>query len=78
MIEAYRDGAAHFRVLIQIKGCPSRVKNGPDALEIGRLYYRQRQTSVSYTPDCDVIACCGGAKLVDMLPCRRRIALPTK
>jgi hypothetical protein len=25
MIEAYRDGAAHFRVLIQIKGCPSRV-----------------------------------------------------
>ena len=28
--------------------CPSRVKNGPDALEMGCLYYPRKQTSVTY------------------------------
>jgi hypothetical protein len=48
-------------------------KNGPDALEMGRLYalemgrlcYPRKQTSVSYAADCDVIVCYGGAKFAD-------------
>ena len=31
-----------------------RVKNGPDALEMGCLYYPRKQTSVGYAADCDV------------------------
>jgi hypothetical protein len=31
-------------------------KNGPDAVEMGCLYYPRKQTSVSYAADCDVIA----------------------
>jgi hypothetical protein len=42
-----------------------RVKNGPDALEMGCLFYPRKQTSVSYAADCDVIVCYGGAKLTD-------------
>jgi hypothetical protein len=33
------------------------VKNGPDALEMGCLYYPRKQTSVSHAADCDVIIC---------------------
>jgi hypothetical protein len=43
----------------------SRVKNGPDALEVGCLYYPRKQTSVSHAADCDVVVCYGGAKLTD-------------
>jgi hypothetical protein len=32
---------------------------------MGCLFYPRKQTSVSYAADCDVIACYGGAKLVD-------------
>jgi hypothetical protein len=42
-----------------------RVKNGRDALEMGCLYYRRKQTSVSCAADCDVVVSCGGAKLGD-------------
>ena len=42
-----------------------RVKNGPDALEVGCLYYPRKQTSLSHAADCDVIACYGGAKSTD-------------
>ena len=41
------------------------VKNGPDALEMGFLFYPRKQTSVSYAADCDVVVCYGGAKLPD-------------
>jgi len=41
------------------------VKNGPDALEMGCLFYPRKQTSVSYAADGDVIVCYGGAKLTD-------------
>jgi len=41
------------------------VKNGPDALEMGCLFYPRKQTSVSYAADCDVIVCYGGAKPED-------------
>jgi hypothetical protein len=37
----------------------SGVKNGPDALEMGCLYYPRKQTSVSYAADCDDVACYG-------------------
>ena len=40
-------------------------KNGPDALEMGCLYYPRKQTSVSYAADCDVIVCYGGATFAD-------------
>ena len=30
------------------------VKNGPDTLEMGCLYYPRKQTSVGYAADCDV------------------------
>jgi hypothetical protein len=40
-------------------------KNGPDALEMGCLYYPRKQTSVSYAADCDIIICYGGAKPTD-------------
>ena len=42
-----------------------RVKNGPDTLEMGCLYYPRKQTSVSYAADCDGIVGYCGAKLVD-------------
>jgi hypothetical protein len=42
-----------------------RVKNGPDALEMGCLYYPRKQTSVSCAADADVIVCHGRAKLTD-------------
>src|SRR6202023_2324214 len=32
-------------------------KNGPDALEMGCLFYPRKQTSVSYAADCNVIVC---------------------
>jgi hypothetical protein len=41
------------------------VKNGPDALKTGCLYYPRKQTSVSYAAGCDVIACYGNAKPTD-------------
>jgi hypothetical protein len=44
---------------------PLRVKNGRDALEMGRLFYPRKQTSVGYAADCDVMFCYGGAKLAD-------------
>jgi hypothetical protein len=54
---------------------PVRVKNGPDAIEMGCLYYPRKQISVSAAvmtdPDpnpfanCDVIACYGNAKPAD-------------
>jgi hypothetical protein len=44
---------------------PVRVKNGPDALEMGCLYYPRKQTSLSYAADCDVVVRYGGAKLTD-------------
>jgi hypothetical protein len=40
--------------------------NGPDAREMGCLYYPRRQTSVSYAADCDLIVCYGGGKLTDI------------
>jgi hypothetical protein len=53
----------------------ARVKNGPDAIEMGCLRYPQKQTSVSAAAmtdpdpnpfaDCDYIRCYGGAKLAD-------------
>jgi hypothetical protein len=44
--------------------CPRRVKNGPDALEMGCLYYPRKQTSVSHAADCDISSpIFGGAKL---------------
>jgi hypothetical protein len=36
---------------------------------MGCLFYSQKQTSVCYVTDRDVIARYGGAKLVDKLPC---------
>ena len=45
--------------------CRLRVKNGPDAPEMGCLYYPRKQTSVSYAADSGVIACYGGAKPTD-------------
>jgi hypothetical protein len=42
-----------------------RVKNGPDALEMGCRFYPRKQTPVSCAADCDVIVCYGGAKLTD-------------
>jgi hypothetical protein len=45
--------------------CLQWVKNGPDALEVGCLYYPRKQTSVSYAADCDAIVCYSGAKLFD-------------
>lgn len=41
------------------------VKNGPDALEMGFLFYPRKQTSVSYAADCDVIVCYGAATIHD-------------
>jgi hypothetical protein len=41
---------------------PLWVKNRPDALEMGCMYYPRKQTSVSYAADCDVIVCYGAAK----------------
>jgi hypothetical protein len=41
------------------------TKNGPDALEMGCLYYPRKQRSVSYAADADVIVCYGRAKLTD-------------
>src|SRR5437879_3938617 len=46
-------------------GGPRWVKNSPDALEMGCLYYPQKQASVSSAADCHVIACYSGAKLTD-------------
>lgn len=40
-------------------------QNGPDAREMGCLYYPRKQTSVSCAADCDAIVCYGGAKLTD-------------
>jgi hypothetical protein len=52
---------AERRRLIRCSAGPEWVKNGPDAIEMGCLYYR-KQTWVSYAADCDLIACYGGAK----------------
>jgi hypothetical protein len=41
--------------------CRMWVKNGPDALEMGCLYYPRKQTSVSYAADQDVIVCYGSS-----------------
>jgi hypothetical protein len=38
---------------------PLWVKNSPDALEAGFLFYPRKQTSVSYAADCDLMVCKG-------------------
>jgi hypothetical protein len=42
------------------------VKNGPDALEMGFLFYPREQTSVGYAADCDIVICGGDAKPTDL------------
>jgi hypothetical protein len=58
--------AAETRIEAVERGqCLRWVKNGRDALEMGRLYYPRKQTPISYAVDCDLIRCYSGAKPAD-------------
>jgi len=46
-------------------GAVHSIKNGPDALEMGCLFYPRKQTSVSYAADCTAITCYGAATVYD-------------
>ena len=75
--------SAEFCMMLHSRCGPLWVKNGPDALEMGRRYYPRKQTSVSYAADCEGIRCYGGgpsrptsinpAKRLDRDHCRRAL-----